>query len=40
MTPQMADRYADILVFCVDRYGLDGINFDDEYSAVYDPIDD
>ena len=34
MTPQMADRYADILVYCVDRYGLDGINFDDEYSAA------
>lgn len=34
MTPQMADRYADILVYCVDRYGLDGINLDDEYSAA------
>lgn len=32
MTPEMADRYADILVYCVDRYGLDGINFDDEYA--------
>lgn len=32
MTPQMADRYADILVYCVERYGLDGINFDDEYA--------
>ena len=32
MTPAMAARFADILVFCVDRYGLDGINFDDEYA--------
>lgn len=32
LTPEMADRYADILVYCVDRYGLDGINFDDEYA--------
>lgn len=27
-----ADRFADILVYIVNRYGLDGINFDDEYS--------
>lgn len=32
LTPEMADRYADILVYCVDCYGLDGINFDDEYA--------
>ena len=32
MTPAMADRYADILVYCVDCYGLDGVNFDDEYA--------
>lgn len=27
-----ADRFADILVYAVDRYGLDGVTFDDEYS--------
>ena len=32
MTETQADRFADILVYVVDTYGLDGISFDDEYA--------
>lgn len=32
MTEAQADRFADLLVYVVDAYGLDGIDFDDEYS--------
>lgn len=32
LNADQADRFADILVYAVDRYGLDGINFDDEYA--------
>lgn len=32
MSEVQADRFADLLVYVVDAYGLDGIDFDDEYA--------
>lgn len=32
LTVDQADRFADILTYCVDFYNLDGIGFDDEYA--------
>lgn len=34
LTPAQADAFANILVYIVDTYNLDGIGFDDEYSNV------
>lgn len=32
LSAEQADRFADLLVYVVDAYGLDGIDFDDEYA--------
>lgn len=34
MTDKQADQFATILAYAVEKYGLDGIGFDDEYSNV------
>lgn len=34
MTDSQAQKFAEILAFVVDEYGLDGIGFDDEYSGT------
>lgn len=36
MTDTQADQFATILAYVVEKYGLDGIGFDDEYSGSYD----
>ena len=33
MNNTQADQFAEILAYTVDKYGLDGIGFDDEYSG-------
>lgn len=33
MTDSQADKFATILAYAVEKYGLDGIGFDDEYSG-------
>lgn len=38
LTPAQADRFADILVYIVDTYNLDGISFDDEYADYYSTL--
>ena len=32
MTDTQAEQFAEILVYAVEKYGLDGIGFDDEYA--------
>lgn len=39
MTEAQADRFADLLVHAVDVYGLDGLDFDDEYANYPSLID-
>lgn len=34
MTDSQADKFATILAYAVEKYGLDGIGFDDEYSGT------
>ena len=34
MNDTQTTQFAQILAYVVDRYGLDGIGFDDEYSAL------
>lgn len=38
MTDSQAQKFAEILAYVVDAYGLDGIGFDDEYSGTYATI--